>query len=107
MRLNRIAKVLGIFLFAELGWFGLLHPLVPANIEGFAIEFAAGIAVAAIVWGAILGIWWLAARKSNLLLCRIAAVALALSVGVSIFLAAYLLRDALGANFRYFIFARH
>jgi hypothetical protein len=99
--------VLGIFLLAELGWFGLLHPLVPANIEGFAIEFAAGIAVAAIVWGALQGISWLTARKSNLLLCRMAAVALALSVGVAIFVAAYLLRDGLGANFRYFIFAHH
>jgi hypothetical protein len=84
-----------------------LHPLVPANIEGFAIEFAAGIAVAAVIWCAVHGIWWLTARKSNLLLRRMAAVALALSVGVSIFVGAYLLRATFGANFRYFIFPRH
>lgn len=105
--MHRIAKLLGIFLLGELAWFALLHPLVPANIKGFAIEFAAGAVVAAVIWCALHGIWWLTARKSNLLLCRIAAVALALSVGVSIFFGAYLLRDTLGANFRYFIFSRH
>ena len=104
---HRITKLIGICLLGELGWFALLHPLVPANAEGFAIEFVAGIGVAAVIWCALQGIRWLAERKSNPVLCRIAAVALALSVGVSIFVSAYLLRDTLGTNFRYFISARH
>jgi hypothetical protein len=65
-------------------------------------EFAAGIAVAVVIWCALHGIRWLTGRKSNPLLCRIAAAALALSVGVSIFVGAYLVRETLGANFRYF-----
>lgn len=98
-QLHRTAKLVGIFLLGEAAWFALLHPLVPSAPEGFIIEFAAGIAVAAAIWGAIGGMWWLAGRNSNLLICRIAAVALALSVGVVIFLAAYLFRGTLGTHF--------
>jgi hypothetical protein len=57
--------------------------------------------------GHLRGIGWLPGRTSHLALSRLAAVALALSVGVSNFLVAYFLRDTLGANFQYFIFARH
>jgi hypothetical protein len=106
IRLHRIAKVVGVFLLGEGGWFALLHPLVPSTPTGFVIEFTAGIVVAAAIWGALGAIWWLAGRESNSIASRITAVALALSVGVVIFVAAYLFRDTLGTNFRYFIFAR-
>jgi hypothetical protein len=107
IRLHRTAKLVGIFLLGEAGWFALLHPLVPSTPTGFAIEFTAGIAVAAVMWGVVGAIWWLAGRESNSLVCRINAVVLALSVGVVIFATADLFRDTLGTNFRYFIFARH
>ena len=106
-RLSQAAKLAGILLLGEALWFALLHPLVPSTLTGFAMEFAAGIVVAAVIWGTWGGMWWLAGCDSNPVLRRFAAVALSLSVGIAIFLAAYLFRETLGANFQYFIFARH
>ena len=65
-----------------------------------------GLLVALAAWGALSGIFWLATSDTNLVLCRMAAYALALSVGVGIFLTAYFFREALTAHFHYFASVR-
>ena len=95
-----------IFLLLEAAWFMWLHPLVPSNLVGFAIEFLAGTCVMAVMYGAARGIWWMAEKQDNLFLWCSVALVLALGVGVAIFIAAYEFRTWISANFHYFIFAR-
>jgi hypothetical protein len=82
----------------------LLHPLVPSNWIGFVIELVAGAAVGGAIYLAARLIWWLSGQTKHLVLCRIAAVLIALSVGIGVFLAAYELRGTLSHNFHYWVF---
>lgn len=100
-RSKAVAIRLGLVLLAEVVWFSLVYPMVPATVTGFTIELASGIIVAAALWGAALGMWWLAAGDSYFLIRRIGAVALAISIGIAIFVFAYHFRGTLSANFRY------
>lgn len=92
------------FLLLEAAWFMLLHPLVPSNLIGFAVELVAGAAVGGIIYLAARAIWWLSGQTKYPALCRIAAVVIALSVGIGVFLVAYEFRNTLSSNFHYWVF---
>lgn len=96
----------GIFVLIEIGWFGLLFPLVPSTLAGLAIALISGALVTGVLWATALGMCWLAGGESHSLLRRSTALVLAVSVGVAIFAAAYLYRDTLSSNFHHFLFSR-
>ena len=92
------------FLFLEGAWFMLLHPLVPSNGTGFAIELTAGAVVGVVIYLAVKAILRLSAVTKYPTLCRIAAIVVALSVGVAVFVGAYELRTTMSNNFHYWVF---
>ena len=92
------------FLLLEAAWFMLLHPLVPSNWTGFAVELIAGAVVGGAIYLAARAILWLSNRPKYPALRRIASLVVALSVGIAVFLAAYELRTTLSDNFHYWVF---
>jgi len=89
----------GFALLFLLRWFALQFPLVPATVLSFAVDVAFAFLVlgyGALVWRLIV---WLSSTgldghvKSGL------QIILAVSVGVAIFITAYLSRDFLSTNF--------
>ena len=94
-------KRAGVLLVAEVGWFLLLHPLVPSTLAGFAAEFVTGLAVFALVYGGVRAIVWLQGRPINRLLNTAASLTIALGIGIVIFLGAYCCRTLLASNLTY------
>jgi 4-amino-4-deoxy-L-arabinose transferase-like glycosyltransferase len=99
--LNPVLPGLAALFFLELAWFALLHPLVPSTAQGFLIEFATGIAVFFCIGTASYLITRLLAQKRHIALCKILAVAVALGVGLGVYLLAYAFKSSLSDNFRY------
>jgi hypothetical protein len=94
-------KRAGVLLVAEVGWFLLLHPLVPSTLAGFAVEFVTGLAVIALVYGGVRSIVWLQGRPISRMLNTAASLTIALGIGIVIFLGAYWCRTFLASNFTY------
>jgi hypothetical protein len=90
-----------VFIACELGWFALLHPLVPSSIAGFAVEALLLLPIAGCAVLAIKCITWLQPQRS--FLRQGLAIAVACSLGVAIFASAYFARDFLGGQYHYFI----
>jgi hypothetical protein len=89
----------GFVLLFLLGWFGLQFPLVPTTVLGFAVN----VAFALFVLGYGIFIWRSIVWLRNTALARNVKgsleLILAASVGVAIFVTAYLSRDFLSTNF--------
>lgn len=94
-------KRVGVLLVGEVGWFLLLHPLVPSTLAGFAVEFVTGLAVMVLVYGGVRAIVWLQGCPINRLLNSAACLTIALGIGIVIFLGAYWCRTFLASNFTY------
>jgi hypothetical protein len=101
-----LKQVVGLLLL-EVFWFSLMHPLVPSTLQGFLMEFAAGLCIMLIVYAAWKAIIWLTSQKSHVAVFKLLATTMALSVGILIFVAAYEFRSLLENNFHYFIFVYH
>ena len=87
----------------EIVWFSLMAPLFPKNLPAFSFEALAGLLVFLTVYCAAKAINWLSTSAGNVKLATIGAAAIALSVGMVIFMAAYAFRVQLTDNFRYFM----
>lgn len=94
-------KRVGVLLVGEVGWFLLLHPLVPSTLAGFVVEFVTGLAVMVLVYGGVRAIVWLQGCPINRLLNSAACLTIALGIGIVIFLGAYWCRTFLASNFTY------
>jgi hypothetical protein len=92
---------------AELGWLGLLWPLVPSTRVAWLVTLLMPLPIAGYVYLAVNGINWLSLRSSTSLLTRGLAVVLAASVGVLIFLMLYLVEHWLGGQFHYRYLSQH
>jgi hypothetical protein len=105
--LRTILKRLAGILVVEIVWFSLMAPLFPSNLAAFLTEAFAGICVFLIVYWSAKVINRLAAATRYPVLAKVGAAAIALSVGVIIFVVAYEFRLQLTDNFHYFLFAPH
>ncbi len=98
--------VAGVFV-VEIVWFSLMAPLFPSNMVAFVAEALAGICVALVLYWAAKAIKWLTEADRYPLPAKLGAVAIALSVGVIIFVVAYAFRLQLTDNFHYWLFPPH
>ena len=98
---NSWTKWGAVCLGAQVAWFLLLLPLVPATSAAFFAEFAAGLVVSALIYGAVRAIVWLLGSRTKNSLTTALALMIALGIGVAIFSAAYWCREFLTGNFSY------
>src|SRR5450631_3045 len=89
----------GFFLLFLLVWFALQFPLVPTTALGFAVNVAFALLVMGYGVLALRSIVWLSKTGLDRNAKSALGFILAVSVGVAIFLAAYLSRDFLTTNF--------
>jgi hypothetical protein len=94
------------FLALEVAWFALLHPLVPSTLSGFLFEAVVPLPLALYAWLSVNWIHSLLRMKPTSMLRQALAVVVAVSLGVAIFVGAYLAREFLSSQFHYFIFRR-
>ena len=87
--------------FAELGWLSLLWPLVPFTGAAWLITLLVPFPIAGYMYLVVKGINRLSLRSSASLLTRGLAIALAVSVGVLIFLLLYMVQHWLDGQFHY------
>ncbi|HEY6621100.1 MAG TPA: hypothetical protein VIY68_16255 [Steroidobacteraceae bacterium] len=93
-----------VFLACELGWFALLHPLVPSSMAGFAVEAVLLLPIAGYAFLAVKCISWLRPQRS--FVRQGLTVVIACSLGIAIFVSAYFARDFLAGQYHYFILRR-
>jgi hypothetical protein len=93
---------LGRFVFlllCLLAWFAFQFPLVPTTALGFAVNVSFALLVIGYGVLALRSIVWLSETRFNRNVKSVLGFILAASVGVVIFIAAYLSRDFLSTNF--------
>jgi hypothetical protein len=89
----------GFFLLFLLFWFALQFPLVPTTVLGFAMNVAFALLVIGYGVLALRSIVWLSGTGLGQQAKDTLGFILAGSVGVAIFVAAYLARDFVSTNF--------
>ena len=89
----------GFVLLFLLGWFALQFPLIPTTALGFALNVAFALVVLGHSAFALRSIIWLNKTGLDRNVKSALGFILAASVGVAIFITAYLSRDFLSTNF--------
>lgn len=83
-------------------WLLAIYPLTPSSMVGWCSVLLAGVAVFLWLWVCIEAILWLERPRPHRALFKCLGFLVALSLGASIFGAAYFARDFLSLNFSYF-----
>jgi len=90
---------IGFFVLLLLFWFALQFPLIPTTAVGFAVNVAFAVLVMGYGVLAFRAIVWLSETGLGRKIKDALGFILAASVGVAIFLAAYVSRDFVSTNF--------
>ena len=88
----------------QIFWIGLLYPLMPTTSSGWLVCTAMGGLASAWAVAGALAIRWLQRQQRHRLICKAAAVLIAVSLGLTIFLAALFGQSFLTRNFGYAFF---
>lgn len=99
-------RSVGVLVVLEVFWFSLMYPLVPSTAGGLILELVVGLCLGLIIYVFGKSIVWLTSRTAHVVVYRVLATLMAMSVGVLVFTSAYVFRALLESNFRYFIFLR-
>lgn len=96
------SKLIRLFVVIQSLWFIVVYPVVPSSVDGFLVEFAAGMFLVVILFGCGRAIVWLSSQSTHVFAFRLLAAVLALSAGIAIFAMTYEFRDRLSAKPLYF-----
>jgi hypothetical protein len=88
-----------VVIVAEIGWFGLLYPLVPTSAKAALVEFALPLPIAGYAYLVVRALIWLGGRPLSPSVRFLLGGSLVVSVGVFVFLLVYVAQHRLSAEF--------